>query len=134
MTLGPTVQPIRRLAGLWRTWGADFVVAVGETIPDAELVRATIGIPTFWLLNVFLDRSVGPIGQVEALIETGLGGVSGVFPITLFGSGIQAQLPATELVISIRNPQPAIIPYRVVVQVAPVSTWNPLMLPEDNRR
>ncbi len=134
MTLGPNVQPIRRLAGQWRTWGADFVCPANAVIPDTELVRATVGMPTFWLLSVFLDRNIGPLGQVEALIETGLGGVAGIIPATLFGGAFIAQVPATELVITIRNPNAAVTPYRVVAQAAPVSTWNPLMLPEDNRR
>jgi hypothetical protein len=134
MTLGPNVQPVRRLAGQWRTWGADFVCQPNAAIPETELVRATVGMPTFWLLSVFLDRGIGPLGQVEAFVETGLGGVAGITPVTLFGASFVAQVPATELVITIRNPVAALARYRVVVQAAPVSTWNPFMLPVDNRR
>lgn len=126
MTLGPQVKPVRRLAGQWRAWGnALEVQANNPGLTETELVRATLGYPASWSLSVFLDGGLGPLGVIDVLVTTSLGGVSGRQVITLTGPSVQAPvLPATELVIQVRAPATA-PRFRIVAQVAPISSWSP---------
>lgn len=94
-------------------------------LEERELVRASLEYPVVWAVRAYLDGGSGP-ATVEALIRAGLGQVVGSQVVALGAGGVSVltHVPATELVVSVRCPTPAAA-YRVLVQVAPLSTWSP---------
>lgn len=119
------VKPIRRMAGEWSSWGEALDVAPNIAVPETELVRASLGYPVVWSLRAYLNEGIGP-ATVEALVRTGLGQIVGtqVVPLGVGLVAVLTDLPATELVVSVRCPTPSPA-YRIIVQAAPRSTWAP---------
>jgi hypothetical protein len=100
-------------------------VDAGAVLELTEVVRATLDYPAVWTVRAFLDRGVGPVA-VEAHLTCGVGGVFGteVLALGVNGTVVRTHVPATELVVSARCPV-AGAAYRVVVQAAPISSWDP---------
>lgn len=119
------VKPVRRMAGEWASWGEALPVGDNLTVPETELVRASLEYPVVWCVRVYLDGGVGPV-TVEALIRSGLGQIVGtqVAPLGAAGLVVLTHVPATELVVSVRCATPAAA-YRIIAQASPLSTWAP---------